>query len=70
MLEVAGTAASAEEALGLLALLEIDILITDIRMKEMSGIELIAEIRKSNPDMKMIVISGYEDFEYLKSAFR
>ena len=70
MLKVEGAALSAEEALEFLAENDIDILITDIRMKGMSGIELIAEIRKSNHDMKLIIISGYEDFEYLKSAFQ
>lgn len=70
LLEVAGTAQSAEDALVFMAHTHIDILITDIRMSGLSGIELIEEIRKTNQQIKMIVISSYEDFEYLKSVFQ
>lgn len=46
----------------------IDLLITDIKMPEMSGIELIEKTRKINPCCSFIIISSCRDFNYLKSA--
>lgn len=45
-----------------------DILLTDIRMPHMSGIELAQEIRKSFPSCRILLISGFAEKEYLKSA--
>ena len=45
-----------------------DILLTDIKMPKMNGIELATQIRKSFPDCSILLISGYSDREYLKSA--
>jgi len=59
---------SAKEALALLHQFSIDIVITDIYMPGMSGIELIAEIRKRWRKTKCIVLSGYSDFEYAREA--
>jgi two-component system response regulator YesN len=59
---------SGREALQLYRELSIDIVITDIRMPEMSGIELIREIRDMGRKVKIVVISGYADFEYAKSV--
>ncbi|MFB9325572.1 response regulator [Paenibacillus aurantiacus] len=46
----------------------IDIVITDIRMPGMSGIELITRIQERWPHIKTILLSGYADFEYAKQA--
>lgn len=59
---------SGEEALKLYREQNIHIVITDIRMPEMSGIELIREIREMGRKVKIIVISGYADFEYAQSV--
>ncbi|MFX3634559.1 MAG: response regulator [Candidatus Pristimantibacillus sp.] len=59
---------SGREALKLYREKNIHIVITDIRMPEMSGIELIREIREMGRKVKIIVISGYADFEYAKSV--
>ncbi|MDQ8733933.1 response regulator [Paenibacillus sp. LHD-38] len=59
---------SGKEALELYQEQNIHIVITDIRMPEMSGIELIREIREMGRKVKIIVISGYADFEYAKSV--
>ncbi len=59
---------SGEEALKLYQEQNIHIVITDIRMPEMSGIELIREIREIGRKVKIIVISGYADFEYAQSV--
>lgn len=59
---------SGKEALALYQEHNIHIVITDIRMPEMSGIDLIREIRQIGRKVKIIVISGYADFEYAKSV--
>lgn len=59
---------SGKEALKLYREQNIHIVITDIRMPEMSGIDLIREIRQMGRKVKIIVISGYADFEYAKSV--
>lgn len=46
----------------------VDVVITDIRMAEVSGIEVAKYIYKNKPDIKTIMISAYEDFEYARSA--
>ncbi|MGN0299466.1 MAG: response regulator [Lachnospiraceae bacterium] len=47
-----------------------DILITDIRMPEMDGLELIKRTAQEYPHMKVIVVSGYADFRYAQNAMR
>ncbi len=48
---------------------EIDLLITDIRMPVMDGLELIKEIRKRMLCIKIIVLSGFDDYKYVHQAF-
>ncbi len=48
---------------------EIDLLITDIKMPIMNGIQLIEAIRQKNMNIKIIVLSGFDDFTYVHSAF-
>jgi two-component system response regulator YesN len=45
-----------------------DIILCDVRMPKMDGIELAENIKRSNPQCKIIFLSGYSDKEYLKSA--
>ncbi|MDD2971558.1 MAG: response regulator [Lachnospiraceae bacterium] len=60
-----------ETALKLLEKVEpIDIMITDIRMPKVSGLDLIQYAQKFNKDMKFIVISGYTEFEYAHRALQ
>jgi len=46
-----------------------DLLITDINMPFMNGIELIKKVRAKYPDVIICVLSGYSDFEYVKESF-
>lgn len=62
------TAANGEEALNLLDRQHFDILLTDIRMPSMTGLELIKESKKRYDDLKFIIFSSYGDFEYAKTA--
>jgi two-component system response regulator YesN len=50
--------------------MDIDVVITDIRMPVMDGQQLISEIRKFNQSVKIIVLSGFDDFKYVRNAFR
>lgn len=47
-----------------------DLLITDIKMPVMNGIELLAYIKKEYPEIKTLLISGYRDFEYAQAGIQ
>lgn len=49
---------------------EVDLVITDIRMSEMNGLELMKLARQSHPNAAFIVISGYDEFEYARESLR
>lgn len=63
-------ASSALEAIDLLEAEAIDIVVTDIRMPEMTGLELIRIISERWPGVKSMLLTGYSDFEYAKQAIR
>lgn len=58
------------KALDVLKEEKIDILLTDIKMPFMDGIELIQEVVKSWTDIKIIIFSGYGEFEYARMAMK
>ena len=63
-------AASGDQALRIMAETKPDILITDIHMREMTGLELIERTNERYPDVDVIVLTGYDDFEYARSCLR
>jgi DNA-binding response OmpR family regulator len=63
-------ARSGEEALQILARLSFDLVLTDIRMSEMSGLDLLAEIREHWPDIVVILLTGYASLESAIQALR
>ena len=63
-------ASDGEEALEMIRSQPIDILVTDIRMPGMDGLELTAEAKAINPDLKIIVISGHAEFELAQASIR
>lgn len=79
---VAGTASNGKEALRLLSKWEASagpeihtqdsqlpqVILTDVKMPIMDGITLSREIRNRYPDMQIIFLSGYNDFEYVRTA--
>lgn len=67
---VAGDAENGEDALEKLELLEPDVVMTDIRMPYMDGLTLVAKIREKYPFIKILIFSGYDDFEYAKQAIK
>lgn len=62
------SAASAQEALASCEMFEPDIVLSDIRMRGMGGIEMCGILREKYPDCRIIFVSGYADKEYLKAA--
>ena len=61
-------ASNGKEALEFLQKNNVDILFTDIKMPFMDGIQLINEVKKNNMKNKIVIFSGYEEFEYAKFA--
>ncbi len=68
--KVVGEAGNGIEALEMIEELHPDVVITDIRMPYLDGMELIQEIRKSHPPVTIIIISGYDEFTYAQQAIR
>lgn len=69
-MELAGTASNGLEALELVRTCHPDILITDIRMPGCHGLELIERAKLEQPQLEIVIISGYAHFEYAQSAIR
>lgn len=64
------TAATASEALELAEAYHPEIIITDISMTGMTGLELIEQIRKDNETCRIIVLTGYDRFDYARQALK
>ena len=65
-----GSASNGLDALELVEQLEPDLLLTDIRMPFITGIELARQVREIRPAMHIAFLSGYDDFEYAKQAIQ
>ena len=66
--EFIGEASDGELALPLIRKLKPDVVITDIKMPFMDGLELSRIIRKELPYSEIVILSGYEEFDYAKQA--
>src|SRR3990172_8445039 len=64
------TAASAEEALQFFMQEPYPLVITDVRMEGMSGLQLLQEVKRHNPDSQVIIITSYASFESAIQALR
>ncbi len=67
---LAGEADNGADALELVSLVKPDIILVDIRMPIMNGIELIRNVKRDHPEIFFIILSGYDDFEYTKEAIK
>ncbi len=68
--EVAGTASDGLEAIAFLGKHDVDIIITDIRMPEADGLAVAKYVFENCPEKKVILLTGYADFEYAKTAIQ
>ena len=64
------SARGASEALGILEREEIDLLMTDIKMRGMNGLELLAEVRRRGLSMEVIILSSYNEFDLVRQAMK
>ncbi|GBF72453.1 DNA-binding response regulator [Paenibacillus sp. 598K] len=67
---VIGAAENGEKALKALEAEQVDLIVTDIRMPVMNGLELLQQVRDRFPMTKVILLSGHEDFSYVREGMR
>ncbi|WP_276355858.1 response regulator [Cohnella caldifontis] len=68
--EVTGVYAGGQELLSDIDRLDADLLITDMKMPNMSGLELIGKLRTLRPHLRFAVLSGFDDFHFAREALR
>jgi len=68
--EVVGQAIGAERALSVVDDLDPDIVLSDVRMQGSSGLDLCQTLREKQPDRKVVMLSVYDDEQYLFQALR
>lgn len=68
--QVIGEAENGIEALELIEKLEPDLLLSDVKMPFMTGIELARKVREIRPTMQIAFLSGYDDFSYAQQAIQ
>ncbi len=69
-LEVAGEASDGEYGLELIRQTVPDVILTDVKMPHLNGIELVDTLRRENNKSLVIFISGYDDYTYIRSALK
>ena len=68
--QVVGICANGEEAVAFIEQDKPDLVLSDIRMPKMDGIALMQYLNAQYPEIKIVILSGYNDFEYLQMAIR
>ena len=66
--EIVKTAKRGQAALEYLQENSIDLLITDVTMPKMSGIDLVREVRQFQPNLAVLILSGYQEFDYVRQG--
>ena len=69
-MELSGTASDGINGLELIKKIKPDFLITDIRMPGKSGLQVIEEAKQLFPNLQVVLISGYSQFDYAQKAIR
>jgi two-component system, response regulator YesN len=67
---VAATAKDGREALEIIEREKIDVVFSDVRMPRMTGLELAEYLMEHHPEIKVVILSGYNEFEYAQKAIR
>lgn len=65
---VAGTAVNGEKALDFISVRHVDAVLADIRMPRLTGLELARRLRESNPEIRVVILSGYDTFRFAQEA--
>lgn len=68
--EVIGDAENGKDALEKIEMNEPDVVLTDIRMPYMDGLAMAERIRQTHPSIKIVIFSGFDEFEYAKKAIK
>lgn len=69
-IECVGICGSAEEALGMVPRVKPDLVLMDIKLPRMSGIQCVAELKKLLPSLQIIMVTVYEDIESIFKALK
>ena len=69
-IRVVGVCASAQEALNMVRVAKANLVLTDIKMPGMNGIELLKRMKVINPRCEVVFVSAYHSFEYARKAVR
>lgn len=69
-LQCVGTASNGQEALEFVRKHPVDIVVTDVSMPEQSGIEFVQAAQEEDINFNFVVLSGYQEFEYVKEGIR
>lgn len=67
---IVGEASDGEEGISLITRLNPDIVVTDVKMPRLDGVEMIARLREGGCSSKFILLTAYNDFKYAQSALR
>ncbi|MFC7322529.1 response regulator transcription factor [Halobacillus campisalis] len=68
--QIVGEASNGNEALNLIERLQPHLVITDVVMPGMDGIELVRTVKEQDPKIEIIVLSSFENFDYVRSTFQ
>ena len=67
---VVGTFQNPKKALEQISVLQPDLIITDVKMPQMDGLEFSGKARQILPDVEIVILSGYDDFSYAQTAVK
>ena len=67
---IVGEAANGEEGAELVKRLSPDLVVTDVKMPRMDGVEMITKLRAEGCQARFIILTAYSDFKYAQSALR
>jgi two-component system response regulator YesN len=69
-IEIVGEADDGVKGFEMAKILKPDIILTDVRMQSLGGLDLLKQIKDAELDCEVIIISGYEDFDYVREALK
>ena len=68
--EIAGACLDGIQALEWFESHSADLVLTDIKMPEMSGLELCERLHRRNPEQKIVILSGHDEFKFAQQAIQ